>query len=51
MTRTERHERRVHLRGWTVALAAIAAWLFLVSNSADAQPSPIPAAIAATATS
>lgn len=39
---TERHERRLHLRGWTLALAAIGAWLLLVTNSADAQVVQIP---------
>ena len=46
MTRTENdtthHERRLHLRGWTVALAAIAAWVFLVTNSAEAQQVQVP---------
>ncbi|MCR9093230.1 MAG: OmpA family protein [bacterium] len=46
MTRTENDttpaERRLHLRGWTVALAAIAAWVFLVTNSAEAQQIRVP---------
>ena len=37
-----RHERRLHLRGWTLALAAIAAWFLLVTNSAEAQEIQVP---------
>lgn len=39
---TDRAERRPHLRGWTLALAAIGAWLLLVTNSADAQEVQVP---------
>jgi len=38
----ERHERRLPLRGWTLALVAIGAWLLLVTNSADAQEVQVP---------
>ncbi|MEM9177195.1 MAG: OmpA family protein [Myxococcota bacterium] len=49
MTRTasDRHERRLHLRGWTVAVAAIVAWIFLLTNSADAQESQVPGIVLA----
>lgn len=46
MTRIEndkdRDERRLPLRGWTLALVAIGAWLLLVTNSADAQEVQVP---------
>lgn len=45
MTRTDEtdpHERRLPLRGWTLALAAIGAWLLLLANSADAQEVQVP---------
>ncbi|GEM_PF-3298897 len=43
MTRTARREHRLHhARSWTLALAAIAGWLLLVSNVAEAQQIQVP---------
>ena len=38
----EHDERRLPLRGWTLALVAIGAWLLLVTNSAEAQEVQVP---------
>ncbi|MAG29961.1 MAG: hypothetical protein CL908_03590 [Deltaproteobacteria bacterium] len=36
MTKSEVEEQRSRIRGWLLAIAAIAAWLLLATNSADA---------------
>lgn len=38
----ERDERRLPVSGWTLALVSIAAWLLLVTNSAEAQEVQVP---------
>ena len=37
MTKSESREQRMKIRAWTLALAAIAVWVCLVANSAEAQ--------------
>ena len=42
MTNYETDEERSQIRGWAMALIAVAAWLFLAANSADAQTMQVP---------
>jgi outer membrane protein OmpA-like peptidoglycan-associated protein len=42
MSRTQANDQRLRARSWGLAVAAIAAWVLLVSNSADAQQIQVP---------